>query len=77
MRMSNDIYRQIQEVSYLVVTPDFTHEFPERLVDVDAVLGGGLDELAVEVLGEITSLCVESQPHDERYTEMHTPFMPT
>ena len=42
----------------LVVTPNFTHETVERLVDVDPLLRARLDEPAAKLLGQITTLCV-------------------
>lgn len=44
--------------SHLVVFPDFPYKVGESLIDVDTLLSRGLDELAVKVLGEITTLCV-------------------
>ena len=44
--------------AHLVVPPDLTHEAAERLVDVDSLLGGRLDELAAKVLREVAALCV-------------------
>ena len=42
--------------AYLVVLPDLTDKVGEGLVDVDALLGRGLDEFAAEVLREVTAL---------------------
>ena len=44
--------------THLVVPPNLAHEAAERLVDVDALLRGRFDELAAEVLCEVTALCV-------------------
>lgn len=41
----------------LVVATDFAHEVVESVVNVDAGLGGGLDEFAAEGLGERSTLC--------------------
>ena len=45
----------------LVELPNLPDEIGKRLVDVDALLSGGLDEFAVEVLGEVAALCVRNQ----------------
>ena len=42
--------------THLVVLPDFADEVRERLVDVDALLRGRLDELAAKVLREVAAL---------------------
>jgi hypothetical protein len=44
------------------VAPDLTHELPERVVDVNTVLGRSLNELAVEVFGKITALYTRLEP---------------
>ena len=49
--------QNIWRYTYLVVLPDLTDELAECLVDVDALLGRRLDELAAEVLCKITALC--------------------
>jgi len=41
---------------YLVVFADFTDKVAECLVDVDPLLGRGLDELASKVLRKISAL---------------------
>ena len=41
----------------LVVLANLTNKLAERLVDVDPLLGRGLDELAAKVLRKITALC--------------------
>ena len=46
---------------YLVVFPNFAHELAEGLVNVNPLLGRSLDELAVEVFGEVAALCVRNQ----------------
>lgn len=43
----------------LVVAADFTDEVVEGVLDVDAGLGGGFDELAVELSGQSLTLCCE------------------
>ena len=42
----------------LVVLADLADKVGERLVDVDALLGRRLDELAAEVLREVTALYI-------------------
>ena len=49
--------RESESNPYLVVPPDLADEIRERLVDIDALLGGRLDEAAVEVLREVATLC--------------------
>lgn len=44
-------------MAHLVVLPDLPDELAERLIDVDAVLRRGLNELAAEVLRKVTTLC--------------------
>ena len=48
---------EIGSQSYLVVFADFANEVAERLIHVDALLGGSLDELAPQVFGKVAALC--------------------
>ena len=41
----------------LVIASDFADEVVESVVNVNAGLGGGLDEFATEGLGERSTLC--------------------
>ena len=46
----------VRDISYLIVPPDFTNETAKGLVDVYPLLSRRLDELASEVLSQITTL---------------------
>lgn len=52
--------------TYLVILPNLPHEVSESLVDVDSLLGGGLDKFAAEVLGKIATLCGSVAPQSIR-----------
>lgn len=68
-------------MTYLVVLPDLANEVAERLIDVDSLLRGGLNEFAAEVLREIATLCIRVssnscvKPSSEQVRDI--PFMPT
>lgn len=44
----------------LVVATDLTDEVVEGILDMDAGLGGGLDELAAKLSGQGFTLCIDS-----------------
>jgi len=52
----------------LVVFPDFANQIAESLIHIDALLGGSLDELAVEMLREVTTLVHSDLPLELKVT---------
>jgi hypothetical protein len=52
--------RQEERITYLVVLPNLPYEVCEGFINIDALLCRRLDELAVEMLGKITTLCIRA-----------------
>lgn len=50
--------------THVVVDLDFLDQVEECFVDVDALLCGGLDEAAAEVLSEVSALCVRQKEYN-------------
>lgn len=53
----HELESTITERTDLVVSSDLAHEIAERLVDVQALLRGRLNEPAAKVFCEVTALC--------------------
>jgi len=56
LRTGSDRAARTPRSLFLIELSDLADELAERLIDVDSLLGGGLDELAVEVFCQITAL---------------------
>jgi hypothetical protein len=50
----------LQEYTHLVMLPNLTNKIFEGFIHVDTLFRGRLDELAVEMLGKIPTLCVQA-----------------
>ena len=65
---------------YLVVFPNLAHKVAESFIDVDTLLGRGLDKFATEMFGEVATLyqvILVNGRVSRRRERVGVPFMPT